>query len=94
MQTGMLESDCGSALGIPQHRFEVWRGYAQRSQAMAPVPEPKPAEPMALVPVELAPDTSRGIQLSSFGLALVSPRGWRVEGLSVEQAFALLREFE
>jgi hypothetical protein len=43
----------------------------------------------ALVPVEVTPSL---VQLGA-GLSLVTPRGFRVEGLSVEQAFALLREF-
>lgn len=47
-------------------------------------------ESKALVPVEV---TLSPVQLGT-GLSLVTPRGYRVEGLSVEQAFALLREFE
>jgi hypothetical protein len=44
--------------------------------------------PKALVPIEVMPSPDHGV------VSLVTPRGYRVEGLSLEQAAALLREFE
>jgi hypothetical protein len=83
-QTGMLEVECSRLLQVPQHRFEMWRKYEHRDAVRR---EADTAEPLALVPVL----TSAPIEVS-LGLTLVSPRGWRVEGLTVEQASALLRE--
>lgn len=84
--SGMLEADCSQAIGVPQHRFAMWR------EAERPAVERGDAEPassMALVPVEVPSTIQVGL-----GLTFVSPRGCRIEGLSLDQAFALLREFE
>jgi hypothetical protein len=94
---GMREIDCSAALGVPQDRFAAWR-QAEPTQARqeAEVPFDVPLEHIvepvskALVPIEVTPST---IQLGG-GLTIVTPRGFRVEGLSIEQAYALLREFE
>lgn len=86
-QAGMLEVECSRAVGVPQHRFEMWRKYDHRD-AVRREAQGEPAEPVALVPVQAAP-----IQVT-LGITVVTLRGWRVEGLSVEQAAMLLREFE
>lgn len=86
-QSGMNESDCAEALGIPMHRFEGWR-ESERREANAP-PREDDSPPVALVPVE-----SPSLIPAGVGLVFVGPRGCRVEGLTLEQAFALLREFE
>jgi transposase-like protein len=86
-ESGMLETDCSHALGVPQHRFEMWREYQERDTKKAEAGTPK--ESLALVPVEASP----AIHITA-GLTFVSPRGTRVEGLTLEQAFVLVREFE
>jgi hypothetical protein len=42
-----------------------------------------------LVPIEVSPSI-----LIAPGLVFATPRGFRVEGLTLEQAYALLREYE
>jgi len=84
-ESGMLDADCSQAIGVPQHRFEMWREYERRDASKSEVE----AGPMALVPVQ----TPSTIQVG-LGLTFVSPSGCRIEGLALEQAFALLREFE
>ena len=86
-QAGMLEVECSRAVGVPQHRFEMWRKYDHRD-AVRREAQGETAEPVALVPVHAAP-----IEVT-LGITVVTSRGWRVEGLSVEQAAMLLREFE
>jgi hypothetical protein len=87
----MLDIDCSSALGIPQHRFEMWREYEIRDARRAKAKDP-PSESVSLVPVE-APSEPAPLRVG-LGLAFVSPHGYRIEGLTYEQAFALLKEFE
>lgn len=87
--SGMLEADCSQAIGVPQHRFEMWREYERRDAAKAEGGSEAVAEPVTLVPVQ----TPSTIQVG-LGLTFVSPRGCRIEGLTLEQAFGLLREFE
>jgi hypothetical protein len=87
-ETGMLENDCGNALGIPMHRFDMWREVERRDASASKSGDGEPAT-VALVPVQ----TPSTIQVG-LGLTFVGPRGCRVEGLTLEQAFALLREFE
>jgi hypothetical protein len=77
---GLTETDCGDALGIPMHRFEMWR-ESDRARETAIVLAEAPTE---LVPVEVT-GASEG------GLVLVAPSGDRVEGLTVEQVIALLK---
>lgn len=92
----MLEADCSRVMDVPQHRFASWRESERRAatkQAMADRSEPgidesSEATSMAMVPVAVAPS----IQVT-LGLAFVTPRGFRIEGLSLEQAFALIREY-
>jgi transposase len=87
-QSGMLEVDCSRALGVPQHRFEMWRKYDARD-AVRHEAQGHAETAVALVPVQ----TPSTIQVT-LGVTVTSPRGWRVEGLTLEQASALLREFE
>lgn len=86
-QSGLNESDCSEALGIPMHRFEGWR-ETERREAKAP-PKEADGPPVALVPVQ-----SQSLIPAGGGLVFVGARGCRIEGLTFEQAFALLREFE
>jgi hypothetical protein len=73
---GMSECDSGKVLGIRTWRFRSWRSEQ----------EPSVAEPLALIPVETPPF------MVGSGPVLVTPSGCRVEGLTVEQIGALLRD--
>ena len=99
-RTGMLDADCSHALGVPQHRFEMWREYERRDAraALSAVPAETPQEQtVSLVPIDLTaperPSEPASIRLG-LGLTFISPHGFRIEGLTYEQAFALLKEFE
>ena len=70
----MTLPEIGTQLGIPQHRFDYWRGNGK------PVARPKPEAFVAVDVVDDPPDV----------VALVSPSGFRVEGLTVEQAIAMM----
>jgi transposase-like protein len=88
---GMSERDCCEAIGISRQSVAVWRKAvpSSRERADAFLDEvPIEATSKALVPVEV---TTSSVQLGT-ALALVTPRGFRVEGLSLEQAFSLLRD--
>ena len=84
--SGMLEADCSQAIGVPQHRFAMWR---EAEPPMVESAETAPAPSTALVPVQVPSPIQVGL-----GLTFVAPHGCRIEGLSLDQAFALLREFE
>jgi transposase-like protein len=94
---GISEADCCKSIGVSPTSISTWRRAARQPETPKDpdppfdVPLELSVEPLskALVPVEVTPSP---IQLGA-GLSLVSPRGFRVEGLSLEQAFALLREF-
>jgi hypothetical protein len=97
-EAGMLESECSEAIGVPQHRFELWReaertGEPAEGTAMVPfeLPLELAVEPVSkdLIPIEVSPSI-----MIAPGLAFSTPRGFRIEGLTLEQAFALLREYE
>jgi hypothetical protein len=76
---GQVESECSKAIGVKTWRFTMWR----RLEATTPRSD---CEPLALVPI-----TVPGMSISS-QLSVVSPSGYRVEGLSLEQVATLLRE--
>lgn len=76
---GMMESECGKALGMKTWRFRMWRQVAGR-------PAKSEGEALAFVPI----DTSTLLGMPR--AALVTPSGYRVEGLAMEQLAALLRE--
>jgi hypothetical protein len=80
MATGMLRSDCGHVLGIKSWRIKTW----QEEPAPGPAEAQPQAQTLALVPIEMPTWAS--------GPTLVTPSGYRVEGLAVEQIAALLRE--
>ncbi len=97
---GMGKHECCEAIGVSRKAVAAWRRAEPSDttsdvsdESMEVLPEVS-VEPVsrALVPVEITPSPS-SIRLGG-GLSLVTPRGFRVEGISLEQAFALLREFE
>lgn len=79
---GQLESACSKAIGVKTWRFTMWRKLEAREAREATAER----EPLALVPIA-APTL-----LMSSALCLVAPSGYRVEGLTLDQVAALLRE--
>lgn len=76
MATGMERSECGHLLGIKSWRIKGWQEEPAARRNDAA---------LALVPIETP------IWVPS-GPTIVTPTGYRVEGLAVEQIAALLRE--
>jgi hypothetical protein len=83
---GLRDADCSRLLGISAPQFNAWR------QMSVPIEIPMeltvPPVSNDLVPI-IIPE---GIELMG-GVVFVTPNGCRVEGLNLEQAYALLREF-
>ena len=76
-QVGMSLPDIGRVLGIPQHRFAYWREREVDKQ------------PHALVPVEVTEDPPA---IGTFvEVSVVSPSGFRVDGLTLEQAIEMMK---
>jgi len=73
---GETESDCGHLLGIKTWRFRMWRELHARKKVLA------------LVPI----DTAGAEQLFGARAILVTPTGYRVEGLAIAEIAKLLRE--
>ena len=87
---GMREVECMEALGIPLQRLEAWREQEQRIAATI-VPEPvipRPTPSTALVPVSFDPDLPFGPMIT-----FCAPSGYRIDGLTLDQAIGLLRLF-
>lgn len=104
---GAQEQACAKTLGMKTWRFTVWRRWdarvaAQEAQQAREAQEARDAqeeldeqnarddgvesEPLALVPIEI-----QALQSMS-GPMVVTPSGYRIEGLSLAQVVALLRE--
>lgn len=101
---GQLEHECSKLIGVKAWRFTQWRRLETRmAQAEADARTTKAeaelrtaeaeaevgtaeTEPLALVPIAVS-----GLAMGS-PMSLVAPSGYRVEGLSLEQVAALLRE--
>jgi hypothetical protein len=102
--SGMREAQCGRELGLAASYFTAWRRAREQTEAdcgaraakapreMVPftLPLEMVVEPISreLVPIEMPASISVGT-----GLVFVTTSGHRVEGLNLEQAYALLREF-
>jgi hypothetical protein len=80
---GMWPSECGKALGIKAWRFTYWQQVRERRAAAAAAEE----TPLALVPID-TPSYASPVA----GLTVTTPSGHRVDGLTLEQVVALLRE--
>jgi len=76
---GHAESECSKAIAVKTWRFTLWRRLETR-------PAMHEAESLALVPIEVPALASVSL------ISLVAPSGYRVEGLSLDQLVALLRE--
>src|ERR1041385_8385017 len=87
---GSTEAHCARVLGLASCYFAAWRNAKLASAGLVEVPLGLRVEPLTreLVPIEVPPS----IELTA-GVVFVTPKGYRLEGLNLEQGFALLREF-
>jgi hypothetical protein len=87
---GATEAHCARLLGLTPCYFTAWRNARLASDAPVEFPLALRVEPLTreLVPIEVPPS----IELTA-GVVFVTPKGYRVEGLNLEQAFALLQEY-
>lgn len=87
--SGLCDADCSRLIGLPAPQFNAWR--SQQALVRCELPLELTVEPVSreLVPIEVPP----GIELTT-GVVFVAPSGYRVEGLNLAQAFALIREFQ
>lgn len=76
-QTGMTEGGCSARLGIKRGRFAYWRRM-----------KPEEETSLALVPITVVEEHRRESTVT-----FVAPTGCRIEGITLEQAVALLRAF-
>jgi len=91
LESGMDMMECSRALGIAYQRLDAWRAEDERRAATV-VPEafvPRPGPTTAMVPVALRDE------FSPFGpsIGFSAPGGYRIDGLTLEQAIGLLRLF-
>ena len=87
---GETAAQCARVLGVAPCYFAAWRNSKLASDGPVELPLELRVEPLTreLVPIEVPPS----IQLTA-GVVFVTPKGYRVEGLNLEQAYALLVEF-
>jgi hypothetical protein len=91
LEEGMFEVEAAAAIGVPIARIETWR-KAKRELAKTYVPPPiapRATTETALVPVSVREESWPFGPTISFS----TPSGYRVEGLSLDQALGLLRAF-
>jgi len=90
LDDGKLETECAELVGIPLGRLVAWREDERRIAAtIVPRPEiPRPTENTALVPVALREELPFGPMLSFY-----APSGYRIDGVTLDQAIGLLRLF-
>ena len=89
-EQGWYETEASKACGVSLGRIDAWRN-AERELAANYVPPPvapKATESTALVPVSIGDELPFGSMIS-----FTTPSGYRVAGLSLDQALGLLRAF-
>jgi hypothetical protein len=86
---GLRDADCSRLLGLPAPQFNAWRSRREVISCELPMELTVENVDRDLVPIEVP----AGIELT-VGVVFVSPAGYRVEGLNLAQAFALIREFQ
>jgi hypothetical protein len=87
---GLFEIEASRRIGVPLTRIEGWRA-ADRERANTIVPvlsAPRATSETALVPVCICDESPFGPSLCFW-----TPSGYRIEGLSFDQALGLLRAF-
>jgi hypothetical protein len=77
-RSGMTEPECSKLLRVKTWRFVTWRRALARAAGDAP---------LALVPITVTPSP-----VVASAVALVTPSGYRLEGLTLAQVVALLQE--
>src|ERR1700759_2471698 len=77
--SGMTEPECSHLIAVKTWRFVMWRREVARRKATE-------ATPLALVPIHI---TGRP---TSTTMAVITPSGHRVEGLTLAEVTTLLRE--
>lgn len=82
---GQTLKEACHAVGIGEKTFRVWRARRR------PLPAMRPVEVTALVPVAPPALTLVPAKPAPPALTLVAPGGYRIEGLAIEDAAALLR---
>ena len=82
---GQTIKEACRAVGIGEKTFRVWRARRR------PLPAMRPVEVTALVPVATPALALTPANPAPAALTLVAPGGYRIEGLAVEDAAALLR---
>lgn len=90
-EEGWFDLEASHKIGVPLARIENWR-MADRERAATVVPEavvPRATSETALMPVVI-----RDCELP-FGssISFTTPSGYRVDGLSLDQALGLLRAY-
>jgi transposase len=87
-ETGGTLAGAAKALGVSEPTLQAWRKGQPAAHRRANGPADRPA----LVPVVVPgpKKTAAAAARAAPGLVLVSPGGWRVEGLSAEAAAELL----
>ena len=75
-------------LGVSEPTLQAWRRGQTPGSKKTPRSEPRAAP---LMPVVVGPPKQHAPPSVATTFAVVSPQGWRVEGLGVEEAAQLLR---
>lgn len=89
LETGGTLAGTAKALGVPEPTLQAWRKGQPAAHRRAHAPGEKPALVPVVVPGPKKTTASAAGAVPG-GLVLVSPGGWRVEGLSAEAAAELL----
>jgi transposase-like protein len=90
LEAGGSLAQAATALGVSEPTLQAWRKGKPAAHRRAKAG----TEGQALVPVVVseAKKSGRPVEPQAGGLTVVAPGGFRVEGLSVEAAAALLRK--
>jgi len=86
LEAGGTVVQAAERLGVSAPTLYEWR----KGRTAGRVREKPPEKSQALVPVRVAERAAQSAVTGSQQVVLVSPSGWRVEGLSVESAAQLL----
>ena len=89
-EEGLFEIEASKQIGVPLTRIEGWRAAdREKANSIVPLPiVPRATSETALVPVCIRDESPFGPMIS-----FSTPSGYRVEGLSLDQALGLLRAF-
>jgi len=84
---GGTMSQAAKSLGVSEPTLYAWKKGERAAHRRAKEPRPK----QELVAVVVGKSAGRPSETGAKPVALVSPGGWRVEGLSVAEAVEVLR---